>query len=208
MTGMPAGWPGMESMAVETKQRLETLVGLLEKWNPTINLVAPASLKDVWQRHVADSAQIFSLCPAGARSWLDLGSGGGFPGLVVAALAMEVEPALSVELVEADQRKCVFLQTAARALDLDVKITRARIEKLPPRHADVISARALAPLDRLCGYALRHLAPGGVCLFLKGAGLDHEIAEARRHFDFDLTLSPSETDATGMVAKLTELRHV
>ncbi len=183
-------------------------MALLRKWNSAINLVAPASLPDVWHRHVADSAQLFALRPEGARSWLDLGSGGGFPGLVVAAIARESAPELHIELVESDQRKCAFLQTAARDLGLDVTVTRARIEELALRQADIVSARALAPLDRLCFYALRHLASDGTCMFLKGADVDSEIADARRHFNFDLTLSPSRTDARGVVAKLTGLSHV
>ena len=208
MSGVLTGLPGLESAGEATVARLEALVALLRKWNSAINLVAPASLSDVWRRHVADSAQVFALRPAGARHWLDLGSGGGFPGLVVAILAAETAPELRVELVESDQRKCIFLETAARELGLDVTVTRGRIEKIPPRQADVISARALAPLDRLCLYALRHLAPGGTCLFLKGADVDSEIVEARRHFDFDLSLSPSQTDARGVIAKLTGLSHV
>jgi len=208
MSSALADLPGLESIGDQATTRLEALVALLKKWNSTINLVAPASLPDVWRRHVADSAQLFALRPEAARHWLDLGSGGGFPGLVIAILAAEFAPELSIELVEADQRKCVFLQTAARELGLDVTVTRGRIEELPPRQADVISARALAPLDRLCAYALRHLAPEGTCLFLKGADLDSEIAEARRHFDFDLSLSPSRTDARGVIAKLTGLSHV
>ena len=208
MNGALTGLPGLESAGEATVARLEALVALLRKWNSAINLVAPASLPDVWRRHVADSAQVFALRPAGARHWLDLGSGGGFPGQVVAILAAETAPEQRVELVESDQRKCIFLETAARELGLDVTVTRGRIEELPPRQADVVSARALARLDRLCFFAQRHLAPGGTCLFLKGADLDSEIAEARRHFDFDLSLSPSQTDARGVIAKLTGLSHV
>lgn len=208
MNGVEAGLPRLESIGEETTARLEGLVALLRKWNSAINLVAPRSLPDVWRRHVADSAQLFALRPAGARRWVDLGSGGGFPGLVVAILAAGETRDFSVELVESDQRKCAFLQTVVRELELDVTITRGRIEEIPARRADVVSARALAPLDRLCLYALRHLAPGGTCLFLKGADLDREIAEARRHFAFDLSLSPSQTDARGVIAKITGLSHV
>ena len=200
--------PDLMEIDEKSAARLEDFVALLEKWNSAINLVAPASMEEVWQRHVADSAQLFAQRPEDARSWLDLGSGGGFPGLVVAILADQSAPELQIELIEADQRKSVFLQTAVRELGLNVTVTRGRIEKLAPRRADVVSARALAPLDRLCSYALRHVAPDGTCLFLKGAELDQEIAAARRHFDFDLTLSPSRTDARGVVAKLTRLSHV
>jgi 16S rRNA (guanine527-N7)-methyltransferase len=208
MTAAETEFPGLQALAPETQNRLATLVALLRKWNPAINLVAAGSLAEVWRRHIADSAQIFALCPGGAAHWLDLGSGAGFPGLVVAILAREKSSGLTVELVESDQRKCVFLQTAARELDVPVVVTRARIEALTTRKADVVSARALASLEVLLAYALPHLAPGGVCLFLKGALADREVDAARARFRFDLTLVPSQTDATGVVAKIAGVSHV
>ena len=198
----------LDRISAETRGRLEDLVALLTKWNRAINLVAPGTLDDSWQRHVADSAQLFDHAPRAARTWLDLGSGGGFPGLVVAVLAQELAPELKVELVDSDQRKCVFLQTAAQTLGLDLLVTRARIEALAPRSADVVSARALARLSQLCAYALPHLAPQGVCLFLKGAAFQDEVAEARTAYRFDLATFPSLTDSLGVVVQVSGLSHV
>ena len=208
MTSATPTWPGQSALSEASLSRLTELVALLGKWNRAINLVAPSTLGDVWRRHVADSAQVFDLCPADARVWLDMGSGGGFPGLVVAILSAEKRPGLQVELVESDQRKCAFLQNAAQVLGLGAKVTRARIEDLAPRSADVVSARALAALPVLCGYALPNLAPHGVCLFLKGAGIAAEVEAARRSYRFDLTLFPSHTDPSGVVAQLSDLSHV
>lgn len=197
----------LDRISDPTRQRLHALVGRLEKWNRTINLVAPGTMPDAWERHILDSAQIFDHCPIHARSWLDLGSGGGFPGLVVAILARELMPELTVELVDSDQRKCIFLQQNAQDLDLPAKVTRSRIEMLTPRAADVVSARALAPLDKLCALAMPHLAPAGICLFLKGSRIAEEIAEAETRFRFQITLHPSQTDDAGVVAQLANLSH-
>ncbi len=199
---------GSAGLSPALQDRLQQLVDLVCKWNGAINLVAAASLPDIWRRHVADSAQLFDLRPAGARLWMDLGSGGGFPGLVVGVLAAELAPDLQVELVDSDQRKCVFLQMAVQQLGLKARVTRSRIEALTPRGADIVSARALARLDQLCALALPHLAPGGICLFLKGAGIDAEVMAARRAYSFSLGLNPSRTDPGGVVAKLADLSHV
>lgn len=202
MTSFPSDQPALQGLPGAVEARLTALVALLEKWNRSINLVAPASLPDVWRRHIADSAQLFALAPPTALRWLDLGSGGGFPGLVVATLAVDLAPALRVELVESDARKCAFLQAAVQELDLPVRVTRSRIEDLAPRAADVISARALAPLDRLLGLALPHMTPHGICLFPKGSGLSAEVAAARAKYRFDLDAIPSQTDASGVIARI------
>ena len=196
------------TLSSDSRSRLNRLMVQLEKWNPAINLVAAGSLADAWQRHIADSAQVFTHLPARARTWLDLGTGGGFPGLVVAILAKEKAPDLRVELVESDQRKCVFLQTVARSLDLPVIITCSRIEALLPRGANVISARALAHMEQLCRYCLPHLAPEGLCLFLKGSSVGAELAEAKKSFNFNFKLFPSETDSTGILVQISDLTHV
>lgn len=201
--------PALQGLPGPAAERLAGLVALLEKWNARINLVAPGTLADVWRRHIADSAQLFALMPDRLRTgpglWLDLGSGGGFPGLVIAALAVDLAPGLIVELVESDARKCAFLQTAAQTLALPARITRSRIEDLAPRQADVISARALAPLDRLLDMALPHLAPQGLCFFPKGASFPAEEVAARSRYRFDLDAVPSQTDASGVIARITAL---
>lgn len=187
------------SVSRETRSRLELLEMLLRKWTRAINLVSPGTLDTIWTRHVADSAQIFDLAPEGARNWVDLGSGGGFPGLVVAILAAAERPELSVSLVESDQRKAAFLMTAARTLDLRVTVIAERIEAVAPLGAEVLSARALAPLDLLLSYAERHLLPTGVAIFPKGAAVDDEIAHALEHWRFSYQKERSRTDASGVV---------
>lgn len=208
MMSQEVGWPGLEPPGPKAQARLQAFSDLLRKWNRAINLVAPGSLEHLWPRHIWDSAQIFAHRPESCRNWLDLGSGGGFPGLIVAILADEAAPELKVELVDSDQRKCTFLRTAAQTLDLDLTVTCARVEALAPRGADVVSARALAPLDQLLGLALPHLGPGGICLFLKGAAIEAEATLARQHYRFDLELFPSHTDGTGVIARIANLAHV
>lgn len=196
---------GALDVSRETLARLEAYAALLVKWNPAINLVSRATLAELWTRHFLDSAQIFSLCPAGAQTWADLGSGGGFPGLVVAVLAAEAAPDLRVTLVESDARKAAFLSTVVRELGLSVTVKTARIESLAPLGADVVSARALAPLDDLLGFAARHLAPQGRALFLKGASHARECATAGEHWRFALDVHPSLTDAEGAILSIGDL---
>lgn len=178
----------------ETIAALRTLEAEVRRWTPTINLVSRNSLGALWDRHIADSAQIFRACPPDAICWVDLGSGGGFPGLVVAILAHELRPQLRVTLVESDQRKAEFLRQTARKLGLDVDVQARRIESLPPQGADVVSARALAPLEELLDLAFPHLKPGGTALFPKGARHAEEISAARKSWIFDLDLLPSNVD--------------
>jgi 16S rRNA (guanine527-N7)-methyltransferase len=202
------GFSAALNVSHETMTRLERYATLLEKWNPAINLVSRASLADLWTRHFLDSAQIFALRPKGARSWVDLGSGGGFPGLVVAVLAAEAAPDLRVTLVESDSRKAAFLATAAHDLRLSVTVKAERIEKLAPLGGDVVSARALAPLTDLLGYTARHLARGGRALFLKGATYPQELAAALAKWSFDVHTYPSRTDAAGVVLSIGDISHV
>lgn len=189
----------------ETQERLEALLALTRKWNPAINLVSRASLGDGWTRHVLDSAQLERLAPATAQTWADLGSGGGYPGLVVAVLSRETCPARHVTLVESDQRKATFLREAARQLDLPVQVRAERIEDCAPLAAAVVSARALAPLAALCGFAFRHMAPDGVALFLKGREHAAELDEARKTWRFQEETHPSLTDPQAAVLALREI---
>lgn len=186
----------------ETLDRLRIHQRLLEQWNPRINLVSRSSLADAWDRHFSDSAQLWRLAPADARLWLDLGAGAGFPGLVIAALAAEKAPGLHVHLIESDGRKATFLRTVARAAGLDVAISDARIEATPGVGADIVSARALAPLDRLLEHAERHRREAGICLFPKGETVHNEIAEARRTWRFDPRIHPSLTDPRAAIVEI------
>jgi 16S rRNA (guanine527-N7)-methyltransferase len=196
----PLGAAGFaEGLAVscETLARLAAYVDLLERWSERINLVGRATLADPWRRHILDSAQLLPLVPRGTRRLLDLGSGAGFPGLVLAILGVP-----GVELVEADARKCAFLREAARVAAAPVTIHPRRIEAMPARAADVVTARALAPLDRLLALAEPFLGPRTVCLFLKGARAGEELAAARKAWTTTATLHASLSDPRGSVVRL------
>ncbi|MFQ5565728.1 MAG: 16S rRNA (guanine(527)-N(7))-methyltransferase RsmG [Paracoccaceae bacterium] len=189
----------------ETCARLEAYIALLTRWNARINLVAPATIDTAWARHVADSAQLFDLAPARASSWIDLGSGAGLPGLVVAALAAETAPSLHVTLVESDTRKAAFVAAAAREMGLDVSVEPRRIETLAPQPYDIVSARALAPLTRLCALAHPFSAKGTVFLFPKGAGVDSELTAARARWHIQGEQIASRTNPEATVLRILEL---
>lgn len=190
-----ASGPGEQALDVsrETYERLQSFADLLEKWNPRINLVSKASLPDLWTRHIVDSMQVFRLAPP-AKKWVDLGSGGGFPGIIAAIMAAEYRPDTTFTLIESDQRKAVFLRSAARACDLKITVLSQRIESAPPQQANVISARALSDLTTLIGYAQRHAAPDCTMLFPKGKTWGKEVDDARATWNFDLEKVKSETE--------------
>ncbi|WP_273520983.1 16S rRNA (guanine(527)-N(7))-methyltransferase RsmG [Rhodosalinus sediminis] len=185
----------------ETRERLETLLALVGKWTRRINLVAPSTVEDGWRRHILDSIQVHRAAPA-AQHWADLGTGGGFPGLVVAVLEAERTTPARVTLVESDRRKCTFLRTALRETGAQATVIDARIEHVPPLGADVLSARALAPLGTLLGFAHRHLAPDGTALFPKGARWREEIAAAERDWTFSAEPIPSITDPDAVLLRI------
>ncbi|MDF2231185.1 16S rRNA (guanine(527)-N(7))-methyltransferase RsmG [Albimonas sp. CAU 1670] len=188
----------------ETRERLEVLAALLAKWNPKINLVARGTVEKVWTRHIADSAQLYALAPQDARTWVDLGSGGGFPGLVIGAMAAEKNPGLQLSLVESDVRKCAFLSTAAGEMGLKIKVATKRIEALEPGPRDVVSARALASLTRLLDFAEPLVGPGTICLFPKGAGAAEELTEAAAAWHIRHRAHPSRTDPDAVILEIQE----
>ncbi|MBI1171110.1 16S rRNA (guanine(527)-N(7))-methyltransferase RsmG [bacterium] len=200
--------PDWLNVSRETLDLLSDYLALVEKWNPAINLVAKASLPAAWERHVLDSAQIILQCPDGAVSWVDFGSGGGFPGVIVAAIARETRPDLHVTLVESDKRKATFLSQAGRALGLSLSVSAARAETLAACNADVVSARALAPLSELCSLAHRHLKSDGIAIFPKGAQVQVELEAALEKWRFDWQSLPSMTDPAGRIITMKNIRHV
>ena len=200
MTG--AAVSAVVDVSRETIERMAIHHRLLEQWNPRINLVSRTSLAEAWHRHFADSAQLWRFRPPDARRWLDLGSGAGFPGLVIAAIAAERAPGLHIRLVESDQRKAVFLRAVIHAANLSATVHDMRVEALPPLAADVVSARALARLPTLLGFAQKHRAAAGICLFPKGETVHNEIAEARRDWRFDAVLHPSLTDPRAAIVEI------
>lgn len=199
---------GRHAPSEGTISTLGQFVDLVLKWNASINIIGKSTADQIWQRHVVDSAQLFRCATEEHRLWLDIGSGGGFPGLVVAILAKDLLPGLRVALVESDQRKSVFLSEASRQLGLAVIVHRKRVELLEPQAADVLSARALAPLSDLCVYAERHLKPNGIGAFLKGANLEAEIENARLKWGFQVDRTPSITDSKAAMLFLRDLRRV
>lgn len=187
----------------ETIERLEAFEALTRKWNPSINLVARSTLGDLWVRHIVDSAQLFQYAPPNPAHWVDIGSGGGFPGIVMAAMAKELTPDTRFTLIESDQRKATFLRTAARELSLDVKVLADRVENVPPQQADVMSARALSALDALFPLISGHISETTTSIFPKGKTFSDEIKQAKQNWHFDLAshISITEPDARILVVK-------
>lgn len=190
-----------KSVSRETLSKLETYADLLERWNKKINLVSKTTIPEVWERHITDSAQLFSLAPQ-FESWVDIGSGGGFPGLVIAIYAAEFCREGRVTLIEADQRKCAFLRTVAREVDVDVSVIADRIEAADKQNADVLSARALTSLDGLMELSKRHLASNGTALFLKGARWRAEMEVAERLWRFRYTTHQSKTEPEAVILEI------
>jgi 16S rRNA (guanine527-N7)-methyltransferase len=208
----------------ETIERLVLYERLLRQWQKVVNLVAPSTLDRVWHRHFADSAQLVPLAPAGIRSWTDLGSGAGFPGLVAAMLLADTPSPRSrgegrgaekspvrVTLIESNTRKCAFLREVTRQTGIAVEILSARVESvriqvnlaLPA----VISARAVAPLDQLLALAAPLSPPGVVGLILKGKEAFKELRNAEKTWKFDVELVPSVTDRHGRVVVISNLER-
>lgn len=206
----PAAFQREFGVSRETLKKLERYAELLSLWQKTINLVAPSTLQDTWQRHFADSTQLVALAPATVRTWVDLGSGAGFPGLVVAIMLAERAPAARVTLIESDSRKAAFLGEVSRKTGVAVDIRIGRIEIASTRakleSVDVVSARALAPLDRLLALALPLWGASTVGLFLKGRGVEAEVSAAEAGFAFQCELVPSRTDPSGQCAVVRNLR--
>ena len=249
----PDDFAAVFGASAETIARLATYETLLKKWQKAVNLVAPSTLDDIWHRHFADSAQLVALAPAGLRSWIDLGSGAGFPGLVCAILLADTSspsprlrgegrgegqprsPALEqaaaphpnplpreewgegtrVTLIESDTRKAAFLREVVRAVSplpgIGLEILPARAESvktqvnfLLPR---VVSARALAPLEKLLALAFPLSPPGTTGLFSKGKEVAQEIDAAKKTWNFDVDLVPSVTEGSGRIAVITNLER-
>lgn len=184
----------------ETLRRLEVLIETLGRWQKAINLVGRNTLEGAWKRHIVDSAQVVRLIPTDAGSLADLGSGGGFPGLVIAAM----RPDLPLTMIESDARKAAFLGEAARKMELPKlpTVVVKRIEAAPPVGADVITARALAPLDQLLEWSDRHRTERATCLFHKGKGWQAEVDEAKKKWDFSPDAIASVTDRDAVILRI------
>jgi 16S rRNA (guanine527-N7)-methyltransferase len=184
----------------ETRERLNTYADLLRKWQRSINLVGPRTIDDLWNRHFTDSAQLLPLIPPSARVLVDFGSGAGFPGLVLAILGVA-----EVHLIESDQRKATFLREVARATGTPVTVHAKRIEQVAPFPADVVSARALAPLGDLLGFAAPFLHPDSLCLFPKGQMAEDELTAASRIWNINVDRIQSVTDPSATILRISQV---
>lgn len=198
----PAAFATAADVSRETLARLEAYAALLVKWQARINLVGGATLADLWRRHMLDSAQLHRLLPAQARVLVDLGSGAGFPGLVLAAMGVP-----EVHLIEADARKCAFLREAARVMGVAVTVHNRRIAEVAPFAADVVTARALAPLRELLVLAAPFLGPDTMCLFLKGRGVEDELTEAAKDWTIHAEMIASLSDPLGSILRIGEVKR-
>lgn len=192
----------MKNVSRGTMERLEAYEALLRKWNSRINLVSSGTLSAFRTRHLEDSAQILEYIEAGRKTWADIGSGGGLPGLVLAILSQDRD--MSIMLVESDHRKAAFLRNAIRELEIkNASVLSERVENLTPLNVENMSARALAPLDVLLGYASRHLRTDGTAWFLKGRTWRDEYATAKEKWQFQLDAFPSRTDPEAALLRIT-----
>jgi 16S rRNA (guanine527-N7)-methyltransferase len=184
-----------------TTSRLGQFSDLLLRWNRTLNLIAAKDAAAIRDRHIADSLQLAPLVPPTTERAIDLGTGGGFPGLVLA-----IGTGIHFDLIESDRRKAAFLRTAILETAANATVHNCRIEDAPVSPASLVTARALAPLPRLLPLAARLLTPDGICLFLKGAKVEDELAEAEPDWTMTVERIPSQTSAEGMVLRLSGIR--
>jgi len=191
-----------QGVSRETRERLEAYAACLTQWQERMNLVGRSTMADLWRRHMQDSAQLLRHIPRGCRRLVDLGSGAGFPGLVLSIMGVQ-----GVELVENDQKKAGFLRAAALASGSDVVIHACRAEDLPVGHADVVTARALAPLDRLVPMVAPLLTEGSVAILPKGSSLEGELKAVARHWHLWYSRHTSMTDPRGSILVIDRLYH-
>ncbi|MYZ46832.1 16S rRNA (guanine(527)-N(7))-methyltransferase RsmG [Propylenella binzhouense] len=203
----PASLDRFPFVTSEARARLIRFAGLLARWQATHNLVSRSGLGDLWTRHIADSVQLLPLAPS-FRSWFDLGSGAGFPGLIIAILLAH-DGNRRFTLVEANQKKAAFLRAAVRETGAHAEVASERIEQhsiLHKREADVVSARALAPFSELAALAFPYLHDRSVFLMPKGQDFEREDREAALHWQYDLSAVPSLTDPQGRLVTVRHLR--
>ncbi len=184
----------------ETFDALQAYASLTAKWTEHINLIAKSTVSDLWDRHIVDSAQLYTHAPTFCH-WVDIGSGGGFPGLVMAIIAREKAPEGRFTFIESDARKCTFLRTAVRELGLHVTVLTSRIDRADPQGADSRSARALASLSDLLPLADRHLNPQGTALFMKGRRYQSELSAISADWTYEFAEQPSITDPQSRILR-------
>ena len=190
----------------ETFEKLKVYQHTLETWQKRLNLISSSTLPNIWERHFEDSLQLLPYLPSSKSKLVDLGSGAGFPGLVLAITRPDF---LNVTLIESDLKKCVFLENVSRETNTPVTILNERIETLKNSlKFDIITARGLASLSFLVEYAVPLMDVNGVCLFLKGKEFESEIEDSQKKWDFNLELFPSLTDSRGRILRITHPKKV
>lgn len=194
-----------DNVSRETLDKLEQYETLLRKWNPRINLVHARTLDEFWTRHAADCWQITPFIPASTKTAIDLGSGGGFPGIIVSILLNK--NGSEVYLTESVSKKCAFLREVIRELGLNAKVMNKRIEDIAPFKAEVVTARAFAPLPSLLNYASAFMGEESRAILLKGREWQAEIDAAKAEFDFDVQTHPSHTDEEGRILIVKNLKR-
>ncbi len=190
----------------ETRARLDRFVALLLQWQSHTNLIANSTVPQIWTRHIADSLQLIDLAPD-AKAWVDFGSGAGFPGIVIAC-ALADTPGVQVHLIESRIKKANFLREAAAAAGVQVTVHADRVENCVDRLAgkvDIVTARALASLKDLCGYAAPLIQKGSIALFHKGQDVEVELTEASKYWSIQADLLPSMTSEAARIVKITGL---
>lgn len=199
-----------QNVSRETYDKLRAYEALIRKWNPSINLVAKSTLSDVWNRHIIDSAQVYTAAFGEKSSiWTDIGSGGGLPGIVIATLTQGEDQQTNVTMVESDKRKSVFLRTAIRELGLsNAEVINERIEGAQISISDIVSARALAPLTDLFTLSRGFADQDTTFLFQKGRNWASEIEVAQNHWSFEYDAIKSETDSNAVILKIRGLSRV
>ena len=190
----------------ETLSRLDAFEALLIRWQSSFNLVGPRTLSEFWDRHVLDSLQLVDLAPATALRWTDIGSGAGFPGLVLAATLCE-RPASHIRLIEPNHKRAAFLREVARAMIAPVSVVASKVEDAPVEPCDIVTARAVAPLVDLLGMAQPYLAKGAEGLFLKGQDIVSELTQASRYWNIQAEIVPSRSDERGRILVVKEVRR-
>lgn len=204
MAGNSEILPGL-SVSRETLEKLEIYHALIEKWTQKINLIAKSTQKEIWSRHILDSAQIFLMIDGQPERIADFGSGGGMPAIVLSVLSQESFPQRKFILIESDSRKVAFLREVRRELDLECEIINDRIENVPPLNADVITARAFASLTDLLVASLPHIKPTGQLIFPKGRQVEAEISMAKRDWRFCLHRHQSYISDESVILNLKDL---
>jgi len=186
----------------ETLEKLERYAALLTEWNAKFNLVADSTLPQIWRRHFLDSAQLMNFVPKGARTFADLGSGAGFPGIVLGILGAQ-----KIYLIESTGKKAEFLRTVVSALDINAEILKTRIEDLKNFSVDIVTARALKPLPELLALAKPLMRKTSMAILLKGQHVDVELTESTKYWRFDCETFPSLSDSSGRILAIRNLER-